>query len=106
MALKIKASSLLANHYLIVRPDRVIFRETAFFGGTRSFTFNQIEAVLLSPDHKLSFQVGKEVFSIPTKPNKAKHQTAIAALVQEVKRANAAWEMAPPSAAATNPAEG
>jgi len=106
MALKIKASSLLANHYLIVRPDTVIFRETAFFGGTRRFLFNQIEAVLLSPDHKLSFQVGSEVFSIPTKPNKAKHQTAIAALVREVKRANAAWELAPPSAVAPNPPEG
>jgi hypothetical protein len=46
----------------------------------------------MSADHKLSFQVGKEVFSIPTAPQNAEHQSIIATLVHEVKRAHGVAE--------------
>ncbi len=87
MALKISANSLTMNHYLVVRSDGVKYVERAFVGGTRWFRFSEIDCILLSPDHKLSIQVGWEVFSIPTKPDDAKHQKVIATLVQEVERA-------------------
>ena len=91
MSLKISASNLFTKHYLLVRSDGVKFCEISAFGGPRHFRFADIECILLSPDHKLSFQVGKEVFSIPTNPNDAKHQTVIATLVSEVRRAGAGW---------------
>ncbi len=91
MALKITASNLLTNHYLVVQSDGVKFCEVSAFGRPRHFRFAEIECVLLAPDHRLSFQVGREVFSIPTNPNNAKHQTVIATLVHEVQRAGAGW---------------
>jgi hypothetical protein len=87
MSLQISASNLITKHFLAVRSDGVKFCEVSAFGGARRFRFAEIECILLAPDHKLSFQVGKETFSIPTNPNNAKHQTVIAALVQEVQRA-------------------
>lgn len=86
MALKITASSLFTKHYLAVDSGGVKFFESAGIGGARRFSFSQIECVLMSPDNKLSFQVGNEVFSIPTKPGNAKHQTVIETLLQEVRQ--------------------
>jgi hypothetical protein len=91
MALQIKANSLLTKHYLSIRSDGVKFCETSGLESARLFRFGDIECVLLSPEHKLSFQVGKEVFTIPTDPNNASHQTVIATLVQEVQRSGAGW---------------
>jgi hypothetical protein len=90
MSLKITSSSLITKHYLIVDSGGVKFYESAAWGGAKRFQFNQIECVLMAPDHKLSFQVGNEVFSIPTKPDNAKHKAAIDALLQEVRRTKAA----------------
>jgi len=86
MALKITHRSLFTRHYLIVYPDGVKFYDGAGFSSAKRFPFNWIECVLMSPDHKLSFQVGKEVFSIPTKPGNARHQEVIDKLLQEVQR--------------------
>lgn len=86
MSLKINASSLFTKHFLMVDSGGVKFYENSAFGGSRRFAFNQIDSVLLSPDNKLSFQVGKEVFTIPTKQGNAKHQAVINALLQEVRR--------------------
>jgi hypothetical protein len=93
MALKISASNLVTNHYLMVESDGIKFTETSL-GGARRFRFSEIECILISPEHQLSFQVGKEVFTIPTKPDDRKHQSVIATFVHEVKRANgvAVWE--------------
>ena len=93
MALQISASSLVTNHYLVVESDGVKFAETAV-GGARRFRFRDIECILMSPENRLSFQVGKEVFSIPTKPGDQKHQEVIATLVHEVKRASGVIEWA------------
>ena len=87
MAFKISANTLLERHCLMVRSEGVLCVETAFTGGRNRYRFSDIECVLLSPDHKLSLQVGQKVFSIQTKPGNPKHQQVIALLVQEVRRA-------------------
>ena len=77
MALTIHASSLFVKRYLTVKDDGVVYMETAVLGGRRKFAYGQIDHVLLSQNNVLSFQVGNEVFSLQTKPGKAKHQLAI-----------------------------
>jgi hypothetical protein len=86
MALTINASSLVIKRYLTVKDWGVVFMETAALGGRKKFVWQQIDYVLMSPTNVLSFQVGQEVFSIPTKPGKPKHQMAIQQLVDSVKR--------------------
>jgi len=93
MALKINASSLFSSHYLTVTSDGVKYFEGAVGISARTFRFNQIECVLMSADNKLSFQVGREVFTIPTDPNNTKHQTVIATLVQEIQRTGVGWSV-------------
>ena len=85
MSFKITNNSLFQKHFLIVDSNGVKFYNGALLGSKR-FGFNQIESVLLSPDHTLSFQVGNEVFSIPTKAQNPKHQNAVDFLLQEVRR--------------------
>jgi len=91
MSLEINASDLVTKRYLAVGSEGVKFCETSLGGGVRRFRFSEIECILLSPEHKLSFQVGKEIFTIPTKPDKDKHKTVIATLVQAVQDANGGW---------------
>lgn len=86
MSLKISASSFITKHDLMVESEGVKFCEIAAFGGPKRFPFSRIECVLISPDHKLSFQVGNEVFSIATKPGNPKHQAVIDALLAGVRR--------------------
>lgn len=86
MGLTIKGSSLFIKRYLTVKDWGVIFMETAALGGRRKFKFGQIDCVLMSPDNVLSFQVGQEVFQIPTKPQRAKHQQVIRQLIESVSR--------------------
>jgi hypothetical protein len=85
MSKKISHNKLFAKHYLSVEADCVEFYENAALG-TRRFAFKRIEYVVLSPDNKLSFQVGEEVFSIQTVPGDAGHQAAINALLLAVFR--------------------
>ena len=86
MSLKIKNNSLFTKHYLMVDSAGVVFYETSGIGSARRFRFNQVACVLMSTDNLLSFQVDKEVFSIPTNPDDAVHKTVVAALLQEVRR--------------------
>ena len=90
MSLKIAASSLFTKHFLLVDSGGVKFYDGTGFSGAKRFQFGQIECVLMSPDNKLSFQVGNEVSTIPTKSDNAKHQTVINTLLQEVRRTQAA----------------
>ncbi len=85
MSLKITNNSLFEKHYMVVDSDGVKFFNGGFLGARR-FRFNQIDTVLLSPNHTLSFQSGSEVFSIPTKPENPKHQNVIQFFLQEVQR--------------------
>lgn len=86
MGLKIKGSTFVEVRVLIVERDGVRFQQTAFMGGKRRFAFSQIDSVLMSPNNELSFQVGDEVFTVPTKPGKRGHEAAIAALLEGVRR--------------------
>jgi hypothetical protein len=90
MKLKITSGSLFMKYYLIVDAQGVKFYESAALGSAKRFQFSQIKSVLMAPDHRLSFQVGNEVFSIPTQPDKAKHQAAIDALLLELRRTTTA----------------
>ncbi len=89
MALKIDASSLLTRRFLILRKNGVKFYGASFWGARR-FRFDQIECVLMSGDHQLSFQVAKEVFTIQTRPEKPKHQAAIVAFLEGLAHSRAA----------------
>lgn len=86
MKLKIDASSLLQRHYLIVSDKGVQFYEGSGFSSVRRFKFNDILCVLRAPNNLLSFQVGQEIFTIQTKPGNAKHEAAIAALLQALRQ--------------------
>lgn len=88
MAFKIDASSLVTRHSLTVQSDGVKYVESTITGSVRRFRFNEIECVMMSSANVLSFQVGQEVFSIPTRADKIKHQEVIATLINEVRRAN------------------
>lgn len=91
MSLKITNRSFLSSHILSVDSGGVKFASETSLGAKR-FRFHQIECVLMSPDHKLSFQVGREVFTIPIQPDNPKHQNVIACLLQEVRRtADKTW---------------
>lgn len=85
MALRIKASSLFVARSLALDSAGVAFQEATVLSKTRRFAFGEIDCILMSPDQVLSFQVGTEVFSIPTKPSNKKHQETIRALVQCVR---------------------
>ena len=87
MAFKIKANTAFTVRFLQVTSKGVVFQETAALGGKRRFTFDQIDAILMNPGNVLSFQVGNEVFSIPTRPDKKAHQAAIDELLQQVRHA-------------------
>lgn len=86
MALKINASNWVTSQYLVLESDGVKYRETSFAGGVRRFRFDEILCILMSPDNKLSFQVGEEVFTIQINPKSKKHQAVIAALLEGVRR--------------------
>jgi hypothetical protein len=83
----IKAGGMLSSHYLEVTflgvrcndPNTISF-------GVQKHGFSKIDCVLLSSTHELSFQVGKDIFRIPTKPADPKHQEAIAALLAGIER--------------------
>ncbi len=79
---KISYSTLFFRQSLVVDDGGVKFIGTEAFQTARRFTFDQILCVLMGPDNTLSFQVGDEVFAIPTNPGNRKHQAAIAALLQ------------------------
>jgi hypothetical protein len=91
MALKITSSGLFTKTWLKVQSDGVKFCEAAVGSSKRHFRFSQIECILMSPDNKLSFQVGKEIFSIPINPANQKHQSVMATFVSEVQRAGTGW---------------
>jgi hypothetical protein len=86
MALKISNNSLFKRHILSVDSSGVQFCDSFISSGAARFSFRSIECVLLSADHILSFQVGNDVYRIPTKPANPRHQEVIDTLLQEVRR--------------------
>ena len=86
MSLTIKANTFATKRYLEVHSGGVIFCETSVMGGRRTFTYQQIDCVLLSPASVLSFQVGNEVFSLPINQGKQEHRMAVEALLEGLQR--------------------
>jgi hypothetical protein len=84
MSFEISNNSLLQKHYLTVDSSGLRFCNPTL--GPRRYRFHQIDSVLLSADHTLSFQVENEVFSIPTQADNANHMNVIDFLLQEVRR--------------------
>lgn len=84
MKLRINANETMKRRFLEVDGSGLTYCETLGFGGERKFGFHEIDLILLSEAHMLSFQVGREMFSIPTKPGDATHQALIASLLSGV----------------------
>jgi hypothetical protein len=91
MSLKINAEHLGESQSLVLESDGLNFIESAENGCKRHFRFNEIECLLLSDDHVLSFQAGGRAYAIQTKPDDAKHQAVIATLVDALKIAEGGW---------------
>ncbi len=86
MNLKIKDKSFFESRYLQITPTGVIYYKAALTGKKRHFRFNEIDAILVTDDGTLSFQVGRKVYSIRTKPAKTTHQQLVLAFVDGVRR--------------------
>lgn len=75
----------MASRYLKVEEKGIIYCNTDFVG-SKKFRFDEIDFILLSPKSVLSFQVGKEVFSLPIQPGKIEHQQTLTAFIQAVEQ--------------------
>lgn len=86
MSLKISKGSLFEKSFLIVDKKGIKAYSSAITMGTTRYRFDQIDCVLLSPDHKLSIQVGQNIFTIQTKPDSPKEQAVIQALLTNLQQ--------------------
>jgi hypothetical protein len=86
MGWKIKSNTLFIQRYLKIDAFGVTFCETAFTGGKRTFRFEEIDGVCMSPENLLSLHVGNEVFSLSVNPEKKQHQEAVSALLSGLGR--------------------
>jgi hypothetical protein len=86
MSLKIKAGFLFEPKWLKVDAKGIKFYEWRAWGGAKKFAFGDVQCILMSNDHTLSFQAGGKIYSIRTKPDKPKHQETISRFVREVER--------------------
>jgi hypothetical protein len=91
VALKITSRSVAEYHSLEVRAEGVRFIHAMGFTKKHSFRFSQIACVLMSGSHKLSFQVGNEVFSIQTKPRSSKHRMVVDELLRKLGQVREEW---------------
>jgi hypothetical protein len=83
----IQAGGMFSNHFLEVTfLDVRISDPRSPHPGGRRVSFRQIDCVLLSTTNQLSLQIGRSVFTIPLKPNDAKHQEALDALIAGLAR--------------------
>jgi hypothetical protein len=86
---KIHANTLLETRCLIIEDASMRFRQSVGLGGERRFSYGEIDCVLMSPESVLSFQVGQEVFSLPLRLEKPKHQAALAAFLGQLRQTQA-----------------
>jgi hypothetical protein len=86
MSLKIKAGFWINPRFLQVDSRGVTYSEFGLAGGKKTFAFRDVQCILMSSDHTLSFQIANKTYSIPTKPGNRKHQATIGMLVHEVER--------------------
>ncbi len=92
MALKIKHSRFFSgSSQLVLETDGVRWlAPDAVISYWRRFRFDQIDYILMSPDHRLSLQAGREYFTIPTRPDKPQHRELVLELLRRVRAASAA----------------
>ena len=90
MTLRIKHGGFLTPRLqLRLRPDGVKWIDTgALFAHWRHFRFDEIDYVLMSPDHRLTLQAGRTYFTIPTRPDKRGHQEFLQELLRHLQRSN------------------
>ena len=105
MKLKIRHRSFAENRMLEVNETGVVFTEASGFSKTRKFRFDEILCVLLSPENLLSFQVGADVFTVPTKPDDLEHRAVIKALVAGARATLPADLSNPPESCPTSESE-
>jgi len=87
MGLKIKHSDFAQTRTLEVDDEGVVMSEGLGLTGKRRFGFDEIDAILLSPQGLLSVQSGRQIVKITTKPGDRKQQEVIDALVARAKAA-------------------
>jgi hypothetical protein len=85
VALKISASDLVTKRQLLLDDTGLEYNEGAILSGRKRFRFAEVDCLLLSSSSVLSFQVAAAVYSIPTKPDDAKHREFIDTLVKALK---------------------
>ncbi len=93
--MRITASDLATKRWLEVDQQGITFYEGSVFGNKRTFSFEQIRCILVSPAGVLSFQVGEEVFSLAVKALGEEHRRVIEAFVQGAQRAAGMQETSP-----------
>lgn len=86
MALRIASGFLFNRRWLKVTAKGLRVFDEGMWAGAKRFSFNQVQSILMSNDHILSFQIDRTVYSVPTKPGSKKHQETIATLLREVSR--------------------
>jgi len=85
MRLEIINRDATSNRYLACDEQGVDYINAEQAGAPlRHFTFDKIDCVLVSPQGRLSFQVGSEVFSVMVSPQNAMHLQLIESLVHSV----------------------
>jgi hypothetical protein len=94
---KIISRGFLDGKMLFLLPEGIKFRQTSAFSSVRKFDYRQVDAIVMAPDDTLSFQVGREVFSIPTNPGDKKHEHAIQLLLDRVRGGNPQAGLAAPN---------
>ena len=84
----IKAGGAFSSHFLEVTFFGVRYQpEDAAGYEAQRYRFEEIDCVLMSAGHVLSFQANNQVFSIQTKPGDPAHTAAVSALVEGLRRA-------------------
>ena len=81
MKLRIVASDLLSKQILELKGDELVYTDATALTNRRKFKVDRVECVLMSAEGMLAFQVGNEVLSIQTKPDKPAHQALVDELV-------------------------
>jgi hypothetical protein len=93
----IKASTLIERRYLELEEAGVRFCSSAISSAGRRFRFDDVRGIVVSMDDVLSFQVGEEVFSVPTKPGDAAHAEVVDLFVRAVRRAHGLVDVPTPN---------
>lgn len=83
----IQAGGMFSSHFMEVTfLDVRLGDPRSVHPAGRRVSFRQIDLVLLSSTNQLSLRIGSEYFTIPFKPDDARHKEALDALVAGLTR--------------------